>query len=206
MGEGWSAKWLNNRTGGEWDWKLISKACAHDGMSAGSKDDDGNDRSVHSVGSSVGERASSSGKQPLRSPTGSQGVSISTSPGAGASSSRVSSRLTTTAGGRSGVTSQSMDSPRGVSTSSKASSTKQSSTSSTRAPSISNPGYSYPVSPRRTRHNVPLQKQQQHSAVDPHPHPTAPPPPASALSIWLIAHRYAMPGLSSLALTHIMNT
>ncbi|KZT24606.1 hypothetical protein NEOLEDRAFT_430590 [Neolentinus lepideus HHB14362 ss-1] len=44
------------------------------------------------------------------------------------------------------------------------------------------------------------------STPDPHPHPTPAPPPASALSMYQVAHRYAMPGLASLALEHIMST
>ena len=151
-----------------------------------------------------GPSSVSQGKRPLRSPSGSQGVSISASPSP--SSSRVSSRLTTpAAGGRPGITNQSVAPPRGVSTSSKASSTRQSSASSTRTPPTSNSGYTYPASSRQTRHNVAI-LQQQHTVLDPHHHPTAPPPPASALSIWLTAHRYSMPGLCTLALTHIMNT
>ncbi|KAF8478810.1 hypothetical protein JB92DRAFT_3045758 [Gautieria morchelliformis] len=198
MGEGWSAKWLSNRSGGEWDWKRFSKAGFYDDASAGSRDDEGNDRSVRSTGSPVGGRtpSSSQGKRP---PSAGRGVSMPTSPAP--SSSRISSRLTMPgAGGRAGVTGQSVNSPQGVPNSSKASSTRQSSASSTRAAPVSGPGYTYPVSPRQMR------QQQQHNTLDPHPHPTPPPPPGSALSIWLTAHRYAMPGLSSLALTHMMNT
>lgn len=44
------------------------------------------------------------------------------------------------------------------------------------------------------------------SSADPHPHPIPEPPPASALSMYSVAHRYAMPGLAALALEHIMST
>jgi len=44
------------------------------------------------------------------------------------------------------------------------------------------------------------------STPDPHMHPTPAPTPASALSMYHIAHRYAMPALSSLALEHMMST
>ena len=37
-------------------------------------------------------------------------------------------------------------------------------------------------------------------------HPTPPPQPASALSMYQVAHRYAMPGLAALAMEHIMST
>ena len=198
MGEGWSTKWLSNRSGGEWDWKIFSNAVVHDDASAGSRDDDGKDRSVPSAESSVGGTTPNSVSQDKRLSSGSRGVSISTSPAP--SSSRVS-RLSTP--GRPGVAGRSVESNHSVSHSPKAASTRQSSASSSRAPPISSSGYTYPVSPRQTRHNP---SQQQHNTLDPHPHPTPPPPPASALSIWLVAHRYAMPGLSSLALAHMMNT
>ncbi|EJT97762.1 hypothetical protein DACRYDRAFT_18333 [Dacryopinax primogenitus] len=42
--------------------------------------------------------------------------------------------------------------------------------------------------------------------TDPHPHPAGQPPPASALSIYKIAHRYLLPGLSNLALDHMLST
>lgn len=201
MGEGWSTKWLSSRSGGEWDWKIFSNAGVHDDASAGSKDDDGKDISVRSAGSSVGGATPSSVSQGKRPSPGSRGISMPTSPAA--SSSRVSRLTTPGAAGGASIAGQSAGSNQGVSNSQKVSSTRQSSGSSTRAP-VSGSGYTYPVSPRQTRHNVALQ--QQHGTIDPHPHPTPPPPPASALSIWLTAHRYAMPGLSSLALTHMMNT
>jgi hypothetical protein len=62
-------------------------------------------------------------------------------------------------------------------------------------------GYSsghYPISPRTQRSNQ--------STPDPHPHPTPPPPPASALAVYQVAHRYAMPALAALALEHLMVT
>lgn len=52
----------------------------------------------------------------------------------------------------------------------------------------------------------PLSPRQQRTRPDPHPHPTPPPPPASALSMYQVAHRYAMPGLAALAMEHIMST
>jgi hypothetical protein len=56
----------------------------------------------------------------------------------------------------------------------------------------------YPVSPRSRPSQV--------SSPDPHPHPTPAPKPASALSMYQVAHRYAMPALATLALEHMMNT
>ncbi|KAF8591487.1 hypothetical protein K439DRAFT_1380451 [Ramaria rubella] len=203
MGEGWSAKWLSNRRGSEWDWKTFSKAGIYDAASTGSGEDDSNDKGRPSAESSVTGRAPSSvsqGKRPITvtSPSGNRAIPSSPSQ----SSPRVPPRLTTAlAGGRSGT--QSTTSSQRVSESSKTSpsTNKQVPVPSARVPSIPNPTFAYPISPRQSRAS-----QQQQVTLDPHPHPTPPPPPASALSIWLIAHRYAMPGLSSLALAHMMNT
>lgn len=41
---------------------------------------------------------------------------------------------------------------------------------------------------------------------DPHMHPTQELPSASALAIYQVSHRYALPGLMSLALEHMMST
>ncbi|CAE6436993.1 unnamed protein product [Rhizoctonia solani] len=41
---------------------------------------------------------------------------------------------------------------------------------------------------------------------DPHAHPTPSPPPASALAVYQTSHRYALPGLAQLALSHILET
>ncbi|KAJ3475752.1 hypothetical protein NLI96_g11631 [Meripilus lineatus] len=61
----------------------------------------------------------------------------------------------------------------------------------------------FPISPRQQRQRT---RTGLTSNSDPHPHPTSPPPPASALSMYQIAHRYAMPGLAALALEHMMST
>ncbi|KAF8499529.1 hypothetical protein BU17DRAFT_102714 [Hysterangium stoloniferum] len=55
--------------------------------------------------------------------------------------------------------------------------------------------------PHRMHTLSPRQTRQPH-IPDPHPHLTPQPLPASALSI---AHRYSMPGLTALALKHMMN-
>ncbi|KAF8495354.1 hypothetical protein BU17DRAFT_103618 [Hysterangium stoloniferum] len=59
------------------------------------------------------------------------------------------------------------------------------------------------IQPRSHVVCIPSQTRQPH-IPDPHPHPTPQPPPAPALSIWLIAHRYSMPGLIALAPKHMI--
>ncbi len=61
----------------------------------------------------------------------------------------------------------------------------------------------YPISPRQQRQRT---RPSLVTTLDPHPHPTPSPIPASALSMYQIAHRYAMPGLAALALEHMMST
>ncbi|KAI0750970.1 hypothetical protein C8Q80DRAFT_1217862 [Daedaleopsis nitida] len=58
--------------------------------------------------------------------------------------------------------------------------------------------YPHSAHKQRTRGSI--------SSADPHPHPAPPPLPASALSMYQVAHRYAMPGLGALALEHIVST
>ncbi|KAG8990460.1 hypothetical protein FRB94_000288 [Tulasnella sp. JGI-2019a] len=73
-----------------------------------------------------------------------------------------------------------------------------------------------PPSPRASLSPRILQQQQQQqsrqlpnnnlASGDPHVHPTPELPPASALAIYQVSHRYAIPGLSTLALEHMMST
>ncbi|KAI0089090.1 hypothetical protein BDY19DRAFT_993323 [Irpex rosettiformis] len=74
-------------------------------------------------------------------------------------------------------------------------------------PPISTPGYAsnthHPLSPLKQRQRS---RPSGASAPDPHSHPTVAPPPASALSMYQVAHRYAMPGLAALSLEHMMST
>jgi hypothetical protein len=72
-----------------------------------------------------------------------------------------------------------------------------------------------PVSPHTPRYPHPHSHSHSHPhphtlaprpQPDPHPHPTPSPPPASALAVYQTAHRYALPGLAQLALTHLLGT
>ncbi|TFK83118.1 hypothetical protein K466DRAFT_499061 [Polyporus arcularius HHB13444] len=66
-----------------------------------------------------------------------------------------------------------------------------------------------PLSPSAAHYPHSAHKQRARSSmssIDPHVHPTPQPQPASALAMYQIAHRYAMPGLSLLALEHIVST
>jgi len=129
-----------------------------------------------SVPSSAAATSSAVESQPQQ-PGNSTSLCVSTPPGP----SRASSRLTNTS------RSTTMKRPPHSPTTPKLSSPVPPS----RTPAV----YTYPLSPRQTR-----------AQPDPHPHPTPQPPPASAFSIWVAAHRYAMPGLSALAMNHMMNT
>lgn len=61
----------------------------------------------------------------------------------------------------------------------------------------------FPVSPRQQRQRS---RPTPTPVADPHPHPTPAPPPASALAMYQVGHRYQMPGLTALALEHMMST
>jgi hypothetical protein len=208
IGEGWSTRWLNAR-GGEWDWKTFRKTNVIDGSNAGTRDD------CRSVTSAESRRSSDTGgpstgksKPPfqtsttptsssIRPPSGTRSLTspknLSTSPGASRQQSTAAPRrpvtTTTTSDSQPPIRSHATKSvpvPITLSTS-----------------NFSNSGH-FPISPNSQRH-----PQKLHLAAntpDPHPHPTTPPLPASALSMYQVAHRYAMPGLASLALEHIMST
>ena len=62
----------------------------------------------------------------------------------------------------------------------------------------------FPVSPRQQRQRS--RPTATTTIADPHPHPTPAPLPASALAMYQVAHRYQMPGLTALALEHMMST
>ncbi|KAJ3934548.1 MAG: hypothetical protein NXY57DRAFT_889933 [Lentinula lateritia] len=206
VGRGWSAHWLHAR-GSEWDWKTFPKYGPTDDHTAADS------RSAAS-GESLDGRRSPTGKtkipvaQPaqIRPPPSTPSVSrISTSIVSGAqksspSAARVSPTApTSSASRRVGSTSSSI--PLNMSTASVRSKHVPIPLASV-PPSNFPPASHYPVSPHSQRprgsSNV--------SASDPHMHPTPPPPPASALAMYQVAHRYAMPGLSALALEHMMNT
>lgn len=205
IGEGWSARWLNAR-GGEWDWKTFCKSSVSD---TGTKDD------CLSVTSTGSRRSSNTGnpptgktKPPFRTSTTQTSSSVR-SP----SSPRSSSKTTSTSHGATRQPNASGP-RRTVTTGTPSSSTMPMSSHPTKSVpvpitlSTSNfPTSShYPVSPNTQRHHQPLHPPPMAHTIDPHPHPTPPPHPASALSMYQVAHRYAMPGLASLALEHMMST
>ncbi|KIJ56759.1 hypothetical protein M422DRAFT_57400 [Sphaerobolus stellatus SS14] len=217
IGEGWSTKWLSKK-GGEWEWESFSKpGLYHDDDAAGSvvsRDDDVS-VSVRSTGV-VSPVSARSGRAGERSDVveGKQPVRTATTPTLQAppASPRVASRLTSP----STPTTSSSNTPRASSTKPSSSTTStHKASSSSGAPSRTST-YTYPLSPRQPRavhpahpthpHPTQTQQAQLQAQLDPHAHPTPQPQPASALSLWLIAHRYAMPGLEALALAHMMNT
>ncbi|KAF7290979.1 BTB domain-containing protein [Mycena chlorophos] len=192
IGAGWSARWLSAR-GGEWDWKTFSKVSGDESTVADAR----SATSADSVGPEATTPASSKGKSFAESSSSrsSPQTSRSTAPAPTKSTSNATS------------TGPSRQPPA---------------TSSTRRPpqpmsvatggmprskpvpisAAGSAGYSsnhYPISPRTSRSQV-------LPAADPHPHPTSAPAAASALSIYQVAHRYAMPSLAALALDHMMST
>ncbi|EPQ59143.1 hypothetical protein GLOTRDRAFT_113919 [Gloeophyllum trabeum ATCC 11539] len=200
VGAGWSAKWLTSRGGSsEWDWKTFNKNIIIDEVN---RDDARSATSAESARSS-GERRGTKGKQPMTTtapvtPSGSKvAASAKTTPSSQQSMSRTSSstlsrRTGAGAGPAVGSTSVAIPIPDAPSVSHR--------TKTVPVP-VAIPSAHYPISPLTHRHPPSVA-----STPDPHPHPTRPPPPASALSMYQVAHRYAMPGLASLALEHIMST
>lgn len=197
IGVGWNTKWSSIR-GGEWDWKVLHKddSTASDTRSVASGE------SIPSVSESRmsatrSERLQSASSGPS-SPSGSRttpshppkaNTVVSSSQGNATSSRRTvpppSSTSTTTGGGGSNT----LPRPKPV---------QIPIATTTYIPSRSG----HPLSPRTGRQGPP------NKAIisDPHPHPTIAPRPASALSVYQVAHRYAMPGLATLALEHMMST
>ncbi|KIK67825.1 hypothetical protein GYMLUDRAFT_155333 [Collybiopsis luxurians FD-317 M1] len=215
--------------GGEWDWKLFPK---HGSSAPTSITEDYPEPRSSGSGESFDGRKSRSplgkskapdSQQHMRSATTPTGRSqVNTSPGsgttqkAGTSSTTQRTANSMPSGANRGVRGGSLNVSSNVPPGSSPVRTKH-------VPMPLNPGptpgphshYSgVPVSPnththtQRSRESTmgPNPKSNSHADSDPHPHPTPAPPPASALSIYQVAHRYSMPGLSALALDHMIST
>ena len=195
VGAGCSAKWLNGQQG-EWDWKTFHKGGnEEDARSATSADSlpvssavsgsTSNSDVYHQNAARVSPNVTSTGTRtsPSKSTINSNSTPRQTNP--------TSSRRAAPSAASNSVTmsiSGSSSSPRAKHVSI--------ATQSNNLPATTH----YPVSPRSSRHPGNT------SSPDPHPHPTPTPGPASALSMYQVAHRYAMPNLASLSLEHIMST
>lgn len=197
VGAGRSAKWLNSGDN-DWDWKTFHRG----------GNDIGDTRSIESGdslspggGMSRSTSAKSEAYQAGSTPTTPSHISSSgprTAPSKSITSASISIRPVQPPSSR-------RTGPSGLSSTGGPSSPSSIPRSkAVPVPPSTNfpPSSRYPVSPSSTR--------QCHSKVsstpDPHPHPTPAPAPASALSMYQVAHRYAMPGLATLALEHIMST
>lgn len=208
VGKGWSTRWLNAR-GGEWDWKTFRKTSTNDGSNAGTRDDSRSVASVESRRSSEADRTTEvKGKQSSQNsttPTASSArappvsKALSASKNSAAASTSTARQENNTAGPRRFTPTTTPNASTLSMSSSHPSSQPVPITLSTSNSPVSS---HYPISPRTQRPHPSSGA----NAVDPHPHPTPPPNPASALSMYQVAHRYAMPGLASLALEHIMST
>jgi hypothetical protein len=201
VGIGWSVKWLNSQ-GGEWDWKTFHKSSSDESIAMDAR----SAASGESLLSSAESRRSTGnpkGLQPSATTTAipvpvNSTVSRSTSTSKINSNSTTSrqpntpSRRTAPAPSNSGVALA-----LNVSPSDSRTKPVPVPVTSTNYGSSAHP--SYPISPRSGRQN-------QVSTPDPHSHPTSAPRPASALSMYQVAHRYAMPALANLALEHMIST
>ncbi|KAF8646374.1 hypothetical protein AX16_007240 [Volvariella volvacea WC 439] len=193
IGAGWSARWLNTR-GSEWDWRTFRK------VGSGDESVNGETRSATSLSTGTGEaNRSTSGQSGLQVPeTRTTGPVQGTRPPSSPTKTTTTARATTSTPRR--VVSSGTNAPLPVGIGS-SSATRSKTVPAAIVPASAHSSH-YPVSPRAAR--------SPHASIviapDPHPHPTPPPNPASALSIYQVAHRYAMPSLANLALEHIMNT
>ncbi|KAJ7068532.1 hypothetical protein C8F01DRAFT_613074 [Mycena amicta] len=200
IGAGWSARWLSAR-GGEWDWKTFTKisgddSTVADARSATSADSGAPDANVP-VSAKGKSFASDSTPSSRSSPQASRAPAVSKS---------ASNATSTAAAGpsRQPPSTSSTRRPSQPATTIGITSTSGISRSKPVPLSAGSAGYSsghYPISPRTSRPQSSILP-----TADPHPHPTPPPPPASALSVYQVAHRYAIPSLASLALDHMMST
>ncbi|TFK43671.1 hypothetical protein BDQ12DRAFT_702699 [Crucibulum laeve] len=191
VGAGWSAKWLHGRQG-EWDWKFFHKA--------GPYEDNTDTRSAAS-GDSIPPSGSVSRTTGGHQPVASTVMSVSTRSNPSKSSLAASRQSTVPASSPSSR--QPAASTSNVPMIAVASSSGSSAPPRSKSIAIPMPsgGYQqsshYPSSSHSAR---------QTASADPHPHPTPAPPPASALSMYQVAHRYAMPTLAALSLEHMMST
>jgi len=182
-----SAKLLDNVEGGEWDWKTFRKSGGHD--DSGTLDA----RSVASRESLPSERSKSpaSIQHSVKIPTSQRAAPatpVRTAPGQVASASRQASAVRRP----SQQQQQHPLPPAGLS-----SSHPKTIPGAVAVQTNFSASNRYPLSPRQHRSQP---------TPDPHAHPTAAPRPASALMIYQVAQRYGLPGLSTLALEHMMST
>ncbi|KAI0747320.1 hypothetical protein BC629DRAFT_1561130 [Irpex lacteus] len=189
VGGGWSAKSLNSSTvADEWGWaasfvetRSVNRA-----------------RSTNTSHSPAMARTTSASRATPSSSKAPQASSSSTTPRPPPSPTRRST---------SGISTASSSSNLAVPGPSPKSPSSPRSPNVTLPPPISTtsytPGPHHPLSPMKQRQRP---RPSGIIAPDPHPHPTPAPPPASALSMYQVAHRYALPGLAALSLEHMMST
>ncbi|KAG2013805.1 hypothetical protein CC2G_010676 [Coprinopsis cinerea AmutBmut pab1-1] len=188
VGAGWSAKWLTSPEN-EWEWKTFYKSAAEDNVFDARSATSGDSIPASGISRSTSKKSDI----PEDVPPQTSGQSVSTRPAGTSSKAPPTVARPATSGARRSTTNTSTLGP-GAS---------MSGTSRPKTVPIATSGFAtsraYPVSPRAARPLPP-------PVPDPHPHPTPPPPPASALAMYQVAHRYAMNGLATLALEHIMST
>ncbi|EMD40932.1 hypothetical protein CERSUDRAFT_80584 [Gelatoporia subvermispora B] len=212
IGAGWSARNLNSAgTADEWEWKTIHNGVSSESHSQGPLSDTRSVTSAESARSGPPNLAGTPrGKEKQTVAGGQHSPTMRTTPSTGSRATSSSkppptlspTRTTSTSTRRSGPSVPGSTSAMGVSPIVNQPSPPRGpqAIQVPRSPSGGNFTASHhPLSPHAPRHRG-------SSRVDPHSHPTTPPQPASALCMYQLAHRYAMPGLAALALEHIMST
>ena len=197
IGAGWSAKWLNGQQG-EWDWKTFHK---------GGNEEDA--RSATSLSADSLPVSSAVSGSTSNSDIYNQNTVSRVSPNVASTGTRTSPSKSTIHSSSTPRQTNPTSSRRTTPSNSVTMSISGSSSNIPRAKHISiatqpnnlPAAAHYPTSPRSSRHPANTS-----FPSDPHPHPTSTPGPVSALSMYQVAHRYAMPNLASLSLEHIMST
>lgn len=214
IGAGWSARGFSTPGApDEWEWKTFSKRVPSEGHT-GVISDTRSVTSAESARSNTGTGATARGKEKQNYMPGSTSASMGMrspakiAPSSSKAGVNASSTPTTRSPGarQSNAPSASGSASALAATLSPTAASGTASHRSSKPVSLTIPSPSakfgaphFPMSPHAPRGRVA-------SSADPHPHPTSEPPPASALSMYSVAHRYAMPGLASLALEHILST
>ncbi|KAI0720293.1 hypothetical protein C8T65DRAFT_705891 [Cerioporus squamosus] len=194
IGAGWSARdFCSPGVADEWGWKVFHKGGSSDGHGGGVSDA----RSVTS-----GASGRSTGEVPREKPkAGPSTTSAMRSSGVSPPKTQASSSNRSPTTPRRPSHGPSSGNTTGLNIPMPNPTSPSASRGSKPVPvplSPSAPHYPHSAHKQRARSSI--------SSVDPHMHPTPPPQPASALSMYQIAHRYAMPGLGLLALEHIVST
>ena len=172
----------------EWDYRLLP----HEGDEDATEHPDFDARTVSSVGTSISKPASA-----ISESSNPRAGSVMSHSSVGSKVSAVSTPASTTSRAMSRLSSATVSSA----TPTRSRIPPSTSTNKFKLPSVGRsgrvdkPGSTSPTALGRPRE----------TAVDPHPHPGPPPQPASALATYMLAHRYRLEILESLAKEQILS-